>query len=77
MNDKQKILIMVGVGSLAVLLMTLFATDIFTLEQPFISRKGMNFDTVMSGKRHINWFGMIAVFNIVVSVTGFFLFKDK
>jgi hypothetical protein len=24
-----------------------------------------------------NWLGIIAVFNIVISLTGFFLFKDK
>ena len=77
MNDKQKIFVMIGVGSLVVLLITLFATDEFNLENPFISMRGMDFDTVMSGKRHTNWFGMISTFNIVVSITGFFLFKDK
>jgi hypothetical protein len=77
MNDKQKIFVMVGVGSLVVLLLTLFATDEFDLKQPFISMNGMVWDTIKTGVRHTNWFGMIAVFNIVVSITGFFLFKDK
>ena len=77
MNDKQKIFVMVGFGSLVVLLITLFATTEFSLENPFISMMGMNIDTALSGKRHTNWFGMIAVFNIAVSSVGFFLFKDK
>ena len=77
MNDKQKILVMVGVGSLVVLLLTLLATEEFGLKQPFISMYGMGYKTIMAGVRHTNWFGMIAVFNIVVSITGFFLFKDK
>jgi len=78
MNDKQKIFVMVAVGSLAVLLITLLATDEFTLKQPFISTLGLNFDAAYKyGNRHTNWFGMIATFNIVVSLTGFFLFKDK
>lgn len=77
MNDKQKIFVMVGVGSLVVLLITLFATEEFTLKSPFISMWGMDLDSINAGKRHTNWFGMIAVFNVVVSITGFFLFKDK
>lgn len=77
MNDKQKIFVMVCVGSLVVLLLTLFATDDFDLKQPFISINGMGYDTYMAGVRHTNWFGMIAAFNIVVSITGFFLFRDK
>ena len=77
MNDKQKIFIMVGAGSLVVLLITLFATNEFSLENPFISTHRIVWDYVKSGKRHTNWFGMIAVFNIVVSSVGFFLFKDK
>ena len=77
MNDKQKVFVMVGVGSLVVLLITLFATNEFSLDSPFISRYGLDFDAKARGIRHTNWFGMIAVFNVVVSITGFFLFKDK
>jgi hypothetical protein len=77
MNDKQKIFVMVGVGSLVVLLITIFATNEFSLESPFISMLGMDIDAMYAGKRHTNWFGMIAVFNVVVSLTGFYLFKDK
>ena len=77
MNDKQKIFVMVGVGSLVVLLITLFSTDEFTMDSPFISMWGLDVDSAMSGKRHTNWFGMIAVFNIVISITGYVLFKDK
>ena len=77
MNNIQKIFVMVFVGSLVVLLITLFATEEFTLKSPFISTWDMDYDTRKTGKRHTNWFGMIAVFNVAVSVTGFFLFKDK
>ena len=78
MNDKQKIFVMVCVGSLVVLLITLFGTNEFTLEQPFISVRGLDYDAAYKyGNRHTNWFGMIALFNIVVSSVGFFLFKDK
>ena len=68
---------MVAVGSLAVLLVTLFTTEFFDLKSPFISMKNLDLDSLLSGKKHTNWFGMIAVFNIVVSLIGFFLFKDK
>ena len=77
MNDKQKIFVMVGVGSVAVLLITIFGLEQFSLENPFSSYYGLNVDSVSAGKKHTNWFGMIAVFNIVVSITGVFLFKDK
>ncbi len=77
MNTLQKIFVMVAVGSLVILLITLFATNEFTLKQPFISVTMLDADAILSGKRHTNWFGMIAVFNIVVSSVGFFLFKGK
>ena len=77
MNTPQKIFVMVAVGSLAVLLITIFAIHPFTLTEPFISAKNLGFSDFADGKRHINWFGMIAFATIVVSITGFFLFKDK
>ena len=78
MNDKQKIFVMVGVGSLVVLLITIFATEVFNLKSPFISYTNLSYDAIRKyGHKNTNWFGMIAVFNIVVSLIGFFLFKDK
>ena len=77
MNDKQKVFVMVGVGSLVVLLITLFATNEFSFDSRFISKYGLLPSVAVTGIRHTNWFGMIAVFNIVVSSVGFFLFKDK
>ena len=78
MNDKQKIFVMVAVGSLVVLLITIFATEVFNLKSPFISYTNLSYDAITKyGHKNTNWFGMIALFNIVVSLTGFFLFKDK
>jgi hypothetical protein len=77
MNDKQKIFVMVGVGSFAVILLTIFGLEQFSLENPFSSWHALDADAIRSGKKHTNWFGMIAVFNIVVSALGFILFKDK
>jgi len=78
MNDKQKIFVMVGAGSFVVLLLTIFGLDLFSLENPFSSTAGLSTQAkYQDGIRHTNWLGIIAVFNIVVSITGFFLFKDK
>ena len=76
MNDKQKIFVMVGVGSIAILIVTLLS-PYFNLEYPFFSQYSLDIDAILAGKKHTNWFGMIAAFNVVVSVTGFFLYKDK
>ena len=78
MNTPQKIFFMVAVGSLVVLLITIFATEVFNLKSPFISYTNLSIDAITKyGHKNTNWFGMIAVFNIVVSLIGFFLFKDK
>ena len=71
MNDKQKIFVMVGVGSIALLIISMTALQ-WSFERPFsrlILGKNPHWKT--------NWLGIIAVFNIVVSFVGFFLFKDK
>jgi hypothetical protein len=72
LNNIQKICIMTGVGSLAVFLTTVFFlgfdgfwTDIFQMKHVFQSRGS------------INYLGIIALFNMVASVSGFFLFKDE
>ena len=48
---------------------------------PAKSKNGEKLDLVdlLDGKYETttNWLGIIAVFNIVLSATGFFLFKDK
>ena len=77
MNDKQKIFVMVAVGSIVVLFISIFGLNQFNLENPFSSYIGLNLDAINMGKKHINWFGIIAVFNIVISITGYVLFKDK
>ena len=77
MNDKQKIFVMVAVGSIVVLLITIFAFPQFSFKEPFSSYINLDMDAIFAGEKHTNWFGIIAVFNIVVSITGFFLFKDK
>ena len=78
MNNLQKIFVMVAVGSIVVLMITIFATEVFNLKSPFISYTNLGYDAITKyGHKNTNWFGMIAVFNIVVSSIGFFLFKDK
>ena len=77
MNDKQKIFVMVGVGSFAIFFITIWGLDQFSIANPFQSWHALGVDAIKSGKRHTNWIGMIAIFNIAVSITGFFLFKDK
>ena len=63
---------MAGVGSLAVFLTTVFFlgfdgfwTDIFKMEHIFQNRG------------RINYLGIIAIFNMVAAISGFFLFKDE
>jgi hypothetical protein len=71
-NNIQKICIMAGAGSLAVFLTTVFFlgfdgfwTDIFQMKHVFQNRG------------RINYLGIIAIFNMVASTSGFLLFKDK
>ena len=74
MNDKQKIFVMVAVGSIVIFPITVISNIAFSFESfslMFGSWNSLN-DTSAT-----NWIGMIAVFNIVVSFTGFFLFADK
>ena len=73
MNDKQKIFVMVGVGSFVLLMVSILGSYLFSFNDGFIGMfSGGTFENVKT-----NWIGMIAVFNVVVSITGFFLFKDK
>ena len=77
MNDKQKILVMVGAGSLFVLLISLFNSDMYSLDNPFsflyLKPISGGFEQVY----HTNYLGIIGSFNVVVAIVGFFLFKDE
>ena len=76
MNDKQKIFVMVGVGSSILFILSITLLQ-FSLIEPF-----KFWDTGYKngeGFAHwkTNWLGIASIFNVVVSATGFFLFKDK
>ena len=73
MNDKQKIFVMVAVGSAVVFPISVGANMYFD----FVSFSLMFGSYDLDGNVYTNWLGIIAVFNIVASITGFFLFKDK
>ena len=115
MNDKQRLLIMVGTGSLLVFLITIFGLgfspvhkwlDTSEINWEF-EKSNVDFDNdkdwykwagelkkekgiyrtkvgllllfnkpTKEGEK-TNWLGIIACFNIVLCLTGFFLFKDK
>jgi hypothetical protein len=68
MNDKQKIFVMVGLGSVVIFPISVVSNVHFEFS---------SFNQMFGSLSHTNWLGIIAVFNIVVSITGFFLFKDK
>ena len=74
MNNKQKIFVMVAVGSAVVLPITVLSNIAFSFNSFSNMFGGWN---ILNETNATNWFGMIAVFNIVVSLIGFFLFKDK
>ena len=73
MNDKQKIFVMVGVGSLVLFILSIAGLELFHTDYGLESM----FQGGTSDNLKTNYIGLIAVFNVVVSITGFFLFKDK
>ena len=115
MNNKQRLLIMIGAGSIMVFIITIFGLG-FTPVHKWLDTSEINWEYEKSivdwddekdwykwaeelkiekgtertkiglpllfskptkdGEK-TNWFGIIAAFNIVFSVVGFFLFKDK
>ena len=115
MNDKQRLLVMVGTGSLFVFLITIFGLgfspihkwldtseidweyeksnvdfddekDWYKWAGELKKEKGtyrtkiglpLLFNKPTKDGEKTNWLGIIAVFNIVASSIGFFLFKDK
>ena len=64
---------MVAVGSLVIFPISVVANMYFD----FVSFSLMFGSYDLDGNVYTNWLGIIAVFNIVASITGFFLFKDK
>ena len=98
MNDKQKIFVMVGVGSLVLILVTVYGLGFPLNENFFFSEVweknkygGFSLGTQNSLRKldgtlnwkpsllytKTNWLGIIGLFNIFISATGFYLFKDK
>ena len=115
MNEKQRLLIMVGTGSILVFLITIFGLGFSPLHKWLdtsdinweYEKSNVDFDNdkdwykwagelkkekgtyrtkvglpllfnkpTKEGEK-TNWLGIIACFNIVFCLTGFFLFKDK
>ena len=74
LNNKQKIFTLVGVGSLFLFIVSISFLQ-WDIGQPFFFWESAFGDN--SPKAHINYIGLISLFNIIVSLTGFFLFKDK
>ena len=77
MNNLQKIFIMVGLGSLVLLIVSITLLE-WTLSQPLsIMSKGVSRSGEIFGEMKTNWLGIISIFNVVVSLVGFKLYKDK
>ena len=76
-NKMQKIFAMVAVGSIILWFITVFGLgfdgDGYGLEGKIYS----GFQYYFKQGSRTNWLGIIAIFNIAVSILGFFLFKDK
>ena len=71
-NKMQKIFAMVAVGSIILWFITVFGLG-FDGERLGYS----GFQHYFKQGSRTNWLGIIAIFNIAVSISGFFLFKDK
>ena len=115
MNDKQRLLVMVGTGSLLVFIITIYGLGFSPVHRWFdisdidweYEKSNVDFDNdkdwykwaeelkkekgvertkvgipllfskpTKQGEER-NWLGIIACFNIVFCLTGYFLFKDK
>ena len=82
MNNVQKIFVMVAIGSIFLWFITVLGLGfdgqasvktVSLYDSPYHS----DFKYYFKKYDRINWLGIIAIFNIAVSVSGFFLFKDK
>ena len=67
---------MVLVGSLVMFPLSVLANNFMTFDslEAMLMKAFWNGDFVVN---KTNWLGLICIFNVVVSATGFFLFKDK
>jgi hypothetical protein len=75
MNDKQKIMVMVGMGSIVLFIVSITLLE-WSLSEPLLTEvRGLK-----NGHQYFydktNWLGMISLFNMVVSLVGIILFKD-
>ena len=73
-NKMQKIFAMVAVGSIILWFITVFGLG-FDGDSP--NDIYSSFQYYFKQGNRTNWLGIIAIFNIAVSILGFFLFKDK
>tara|TARA_X000000368_G_C22895206_1_gene651539 strand:- start:465 stop:692 length:228 start_codon:yes stop_codon:yes gene_type:complete len=74
MNDKQKIMVMIGLGSIVLFIVSITLLD-WSLSGPLLTEvRGLK-----NGHQYFydktNWLGMISLFNMIVSSIGFILFK--
>ena len=78
-NKMQKIFAMVAVGSIILWFITVFGLG-FDGERYIpigAGRIEFDFQSYFQKGNRTNWIGIIAIFNIAVSILGFFLFKGK
>ena len=76
MNATQKIFVMIGVGSIVVFIISIAFLE-FSFTKPFSAWvTGLKNDKGFAHSK-TNWLGIISAFNLAVSATGFFLFKNK
>ena len=73
-NKMQKIFAMVAIGSIILWFITVIGLG-FDGDSP--GRLLSDFQYYFKQGDRTNWLGIIAIFNIAVSILGFFLFKDK
>lgn len=73
LNNKQKIFVLIGVGSLF-----LFLISIFGLGFGYIEVWGKwEMKSIFNEYGKINYIGIIAIVSTVVCITGFFIFKNE
>ncbi len=68
MNNIQKFCLTLGVGSLVVFYISIASTQVYEFTSLF--------KMFLMGTEYTNYIGLVAVFNMVCSAMGFYLFKD-
>ena len=76
-NKMQKIFAMVAVGSIILWFITVFGLGFDGQRYLGYGHSKFDLEQFFKQGKKINWLGIIAIFNIAVSILGFFLFKDK